>query len=307
MQQPNRKANSHRSDEVPVRHMKFDFDPSTMAKYCWQDNAFSSAYILAFSTLIPHGEHLVIDAVSSRRHEIHDPVLTARVQGLIGQESWHSRVHKEFNAAYRAKGMPIDEVDRLGHWFFREFLPSKLTPDMLLAVTCAIEHFTALVAEEDLSKPGHMEKVDPPARAFLLWHLMEECEHKSVAFDVYSAVCGDELIRRAAAVFIITTVAPVFLYATHILLSTPGFSQGRRASLKGLRYWLGGRGYYAGLLPGALRYLRSDFHPDQIDTDALLHEWRERLFGPEGELTANVLKTVMPSSRAAARNQRMTG
>jgi len=307
MQQPNGTAISYHHDEVPVRHMKFEFDPSTMAKYCWKDSAFSSAYMLTFSTLIPHGERLVIDAVSSRRHEIHDPVLKERVHGLIGQESWHSRIHKEFNAAYQAKGMPIDEIDRLGHWFFLELLPRHLSPDMLLAVTCAIEHFTALVAEEDLSKPGRIVKLDPPARAFLLWHLIEECEHKSVAFDVYRSVCGDEVMRRAAAVFIIAAVLPLFLYSVNILLATPGFSQGKREILQGLRYWLGARGYYAGLLPGALRYLNRDFHPDQINTDALLQEWRERLFGPEGELRANVVKTVTPSSRAATRNARAAG
>ena len=29
-------------------------------------------------------------------------------------------------------------------------------------------------------------------------------------------------------------------------------------------------------------YNRPDFHPDDSDTDALLDEWRERLFGPSG-------------------------
>ena len=34
-----------------------------------------------------------------------------------------------------------------------------------------------------------------------------------------------------------------------------------------------------------LQYTQRGFHPNDRDTSALISEWRERLFGPEGELT----------------------
>ena len=289
--------------EVPVRHVKFEFDPSTMAKYCFKDDAFSSAFILTFSTFIPHGERLVIDAVRARRDEIRDPELRERVTGLIGQESMHARVHRDFNAAYQAKGLPIDRIDRLGRWFFTRALPRTLSPDMLLAVTCAIEHVTAMMAEAAFSAPENADQLDPPARDFLHWHLLEECEHKSVAMDVYREVEGSELTRKAAMFFILATAGSLFVYAIPTFLATPGFSQGRLRARAGRAFWFGPRGYFAQLVPGALRYLRSDFHPDQTDTGELLETWRERLFGPDGELSGYVVKTVHTSKRNAARTR----
>lgn len=284
---------------VPVRHMQFDFDPSTMAKYCWKDDAFSSAFILTFSALIPHGERLVIDSVRARRDEVRDPDLKARVTGLIGQEAMHSKVHEAFNEAYRAKGLPIDRVERAGEWFFTRLLPRVLDRDMQLAVTCAIEHVTALMAERSFEEPEGREMLDRAAHDFLLWHLLEECEHKSVAFDLYEEVCGDLWKRRAGMVLILASSSVVFAWALAQFLATPGFSQGLRKDAQGLAYWFGSRGYFARMQRGMRRFYRRDFHPDQTDTEAALRQWREELFGAQGQLSANLLKTILPKRATA--------
>lgn len=283
--------------EVPIRHVAFPFDTERMATYCWRDDAFSSAFILTFSAFIPHGERLVIEAVRAYRDQLSDPELAARVAGLIGQEAMHSRVHEEFNAAYLAKGLPMDRVDAAGRWFFTRLLPDVLSPEMQLAVTCAIEHFTALMAERSFREPELSEHLDPAARAFLLWHLLEECEHKSVAIDVYRATVDDERLRALAMVFILASSSMIFAYSMAVLLRTPGFAQGPLAEARGFLYWFGPRGYFARMQRGLGRYYRRDFHPDQIDTDAMLETWRERLFGAEGQLTPYVRKTLHPGRR----------
>ncbi len=295
-----RRARGKPGQEVPVRHMRFDFDTARMAKYCWEDDAFSSAFILTFSALIPHGERLVIDAVRARRDEVTDPELKARVTGLIGQEAMHSQVHEAFNAAYQAMGLPIDRVDRAGHWFFRKLLPAVLGKDMQLSVTCAIEHVTALMAERSFAEPELQQKLDGPARDFLLWHLLEECEHKSVAFDLYQSVCGNEFKRKAGMVLILSSSSLVFAYALALLLATPGYGQGPRKTREGIDWWFGRRGYFARMQRGLNRYYRRDFHPDQTDADAALREWRDKLFGEHGELAAHLLRTVVPRRASGA-------
>jgi predicted metal-dependent hydrolase len=39
-----------------------------------------------------------------------------------------------------------------------------------------------------------------------------------------------------------------------------------------------------GVIPELRQYLRPGFHPDDIDTNALLEQWQEELFGTEGAL-----------------------
>ena len=71
-----------------------------------------------------------------------------------------------------------------------------MSPLQRLAMTAALEHVTAIMAESSLSEGSPMEEVaDPAMRELWDWHAAEEMEHKSVAFDVYRAVGGTEKMR----------------------------------------------------------------------------------------------------------------
>ena len=46
-----------------------------------------------------------------------------------------------------------------------------------------------------------VDRVHPAARDLFLWHLVEEIEHRTVAFDVYEHVCGGYFYRLAVGLF----------------------------------------------------------------------------------------------------------
>jgi hypothetical protein len=64
-----------------------------------------------------------------------------------------------------------------------------------LAVTCALEHFTALLAQEVLGPDSPFGKAHPMMGALWRWHAAEENEHASVAFDVFRAIDGSYRLR----------------------------------------------------------------------------------------------------------------
>ena len=57
-----------------------------------------------------------------------------------------------------------------------------------LAYTAALEHYTATLAGMLLGDPSCREEIGHDGvRYLLMWHALEEAEHKAVAFDVYKA------------------------------------------------------------------------------------------------------------------------
>ena len=217
--------------------------------------------------------------------------------GLIGQEAMHSKIHEDFNAMYEAKGLPVKAIDRLGYWYFIKFLQGVLPISWQLGVTCAIEHSTALMAEKSFSETNLFEDVDIAARDFLTWHLLEELEHKSVAFDLYQEQVGSYWIRIATFIFFALTVAPIGIISIQKIMKTPGYRQRGGAEKEGRAFWFGKGGYFDSLRQKQLAYFRKDFHPNNIDTTEMLASWSDFMLGENGVFNENVIKTIYPKSK----------
>ena len=127
-------------------------------------------------------------------------------------------------------------------------------------------------------------------RDLLLWHAVEENEHKAVAFDVYQSCVGDQKLRaRIMNVVTFGFLTTAIGWTIVSILKDPVARKPRTLlkSLKGLKTspWL-----TKDVVHRIRDYNRPDFHPDDHDTTELLAEWREILFGADGTLAGNLSK-----------------
>lgn len=269
---------------IPPRRMDFDFNPAETSRYYYDNNPFLSSFMTALSSLFPEGESFFVEAVREYRDKITDPKLRAEVSGFIGQEAMHSKEHEAFNQAATAQGYPVDKLDRdVGKLLA---FAAKLPKPVRLAATVCLEHYTAIIAEMLLRDPEVQKMFSPEMKKLWLWHALEENEHKNVAYDVYQQQVGSYALR--AGTMIPTTI--IFFAVTFWfhgrLLASDGQLTNVRQTVSGLNYIWGrkGKGVFSRLLPQYLDFFRPNFHPSQHDTNALLDEWREKLFGKNGML-----------------------
>jgi len=284
---------------IPPRRLSFDFSPAYVPRYYIDSNPFKTTFVTALSALFPEGEFFFVESVRHYRAQITDPTLKAQVSGFIGQEALHSQAHKAFNDAATMQGFPVETLDRVlgrGLGFLRRILPAKVQ----LAVTACLEHYTAVFTEMLLRDEAVHNTFAPEIRHLYLWHSVEENEHKTVAFDVYQTVGGGYLLR--ALTMIPTTLiffAVIFSFQTY-LLAKDGELLKLGRNLSGLNYIFGRHGVLTRLLPQYLDWFRPSFHPSHHDTDALLAEWRDKLFGPDGTLSERL---VQPAKLAKTAEQ----
>lgn len=213
-------------------------------------------------------------SVRNVRDKVKDEKLQAQIAAFIGQEAMHSKAHAEFNDAWRTADY---NLDRFQAWLARKDQYVKnLHPKIQLAITCAFEHFTALLGGYILRHPEVLSTLDDDAVKLWVWHAIEEIEHRAVAFDVYQAVYGDDKIRRMIMRSVTTGFASLTLYS-----ATKLFMQDRKKSLPKI----GGNvfGLYLlakmliQMLPEYLSYYQKDFHPADIDYSKIVLYWKERL------------------------------
>jgi predicted metal-dependent hydrolase len=270
---------------VPTRRMSFDESLQDLPKHFAAEGDLISSHVVAvLSGLFPDGEDFFVRSVRHYRDQITDPVLKRQVAGFIGQESMHGREHRAFNDRLAELGYPTKRVEGFARKSlgFRE---DKAPPISNLAVTAALEHFTAVMAELVLSDEEFRTRIGHPAvEGLFAWHALEESEHKAVAFDVYRAVGGPEWVR----ILTMKGVRVGFVAATtvHTILSLLADRDTYKPGVL-RRSWQHFKTtpFLSRSMWKALReYDRKGFHPDDRDTTALVAEWQERLFGAEGTL-----------------------
>jgi uncharacterized protein len=273
---------------VPTRRISFDVTLEDLPRHFARSGDLISSHLIAtLSAMFPDGEDFFVRSVRHYRDRITDPVLKQQVSGFIGQEAVHGREHRDLNQRLAELGYPtkrLEKIVRTGLGIRGRYAP----PVANLALTAALEHFTAALAEGLMTEPELESVIEHDGvRNLFLWHALEESEHKAVAFDVFRAVDGSERWR----VWTMKFLRPGFVVwtALHTGLSLAGDPAARkRGALR--RSWKEFR--KSNLLSKALwaqlkDYDRPDFHPNDRDTRALEEEWRNRLFGDDG--TLNVL------------------
>src|SRR5699024_3831627 len=124
------------------------------------------------------------------------------------QEAHHSREHEVLNNFLQERKIDVHRLEREVQWFM-DWMREKFTPERQLAHTVAVEHFTALMAEEFLLKYDALEEMDPRMAPVWAWHAVEESEHKAVAFDVYKAIGGSEFVRLSEMAMV-SVMFPLF-------------------------------------------------------------------------------------------------
>lgn len=268
------KSYQNRPKAIGITVRRLHFNPKAIRRHYFANSPVMSHLLTALSSTFPIGEQFFVHSVRNVRDQVQDPTLQAQIAAFIGQEAMHSKAHAEFNDAWRRDDY---NLDRFQAWLVRKDSYIKnLHPKIQLAITCAFEHFTALLGGYILQHPEVLSTLDDDAMKLWVWHAIEEIEHRSVAFDVYQAVYGDDKIRKMIMRSVTTGFASLTFYSASRL-----FLQDQKKSLPKI----GGNLFGAYLLgkmllqmfPEYLSYYKKDFHPAETDYSQIIQYWKKRM------------------------------
>jgi len=255
---------------VQPRQHKFDF--SNVPRYWHGGCVFKTAFFNALSTTFPSGEQFFIDSVQQFAAVVTDPKLKQEIQAFAGQEGTHSREHRRYNAMLTKQGY---DVERYEARFEQDIALAKkyFSPIRCLADTCALEHFTAIMANALLTNSDWLEGAEPEMQEIWRWHAVEETEHKSVCFDAFVAVGGSSRTRRLAMIMTTLFFVKDVLWTVWQLLKQDREQWNLKVWWQGLGFLWGRTVILRKLLPEYFSYFKSGFHPWQCDNSHLIRAW----------------------------------
>lgn len=172
-----------------VRKVQFTY-PDDLAPHWNPHRPEWSHMVNASSLLMPYLEPFLITAIREAIPLLSDDALRDEAKAYMGQEAHHFKQHRRFN----------DLLLALGYERLRDY-ERTLVDDYarLSARPLAFRLAYAAGFETMALAIGHMlvrhrafffKDADPTVSSLVLWHFVEEVEHKRAAYDVFQAVVG---------------------------------------------------------------------------------------------------------------------
>lgn len=212
---------------LTVRKVQFAYPDDLVAHWNPARPEWSQV-VNASSLLMPYLEPFLIDAIREAIPQIADPALRAEAKAYLGQEAHHYKQHRRFNELLLTRG-----YERLRA--YEATLEADY--DALRERPLAFRLAYAAGFETMALAIGHMlvrhrrfffQDADPVVSSLVLWHFVEEVEHKRAAFDVFQAVVGSYPTRMRGLAYAVWHTLRRTRQAYVLLLREDGLWNDRR-------------------------------------------------------------------------------
>jgi len=258
------------------RKMTFNFQETMNKNHYWSNNnPILTHFLNAFQETFPEGERLFIESALDCRDKYSekkpvDEKLLGDFKLFARQEVNHGKIHQ----------MWTDELIRLGYARmvvfneemkdFRNQFRKQHSPEYRLAYTSAAEHYTASLAHLFINViPEVLTDSEMPYKAVLLYHAMEELEHKSVCFDLFQHFSGNYFIRFFAFLHLSYDLFKKVSVRLRYLLEKDGIWDKKHKQLTN-QFFFGKQGIVKKFFPRIISYLSPSFHPWKNDDRTLV-------------------------------------
>jgi hypothetical protein len=175
---------------ILVRRVQFAY-PDDLAAHWNPARPEWSQVVNAGSLLMPYLEPYLIDAIRAATKRIDDPALLEEAKAYMGQEAHHWKQHRRFNDLLVARGYTaIRDYEQLLADDYARFQRERPL-EFHLAYAAGFETMALAMGHMLIRMRGFFFRdADPSVSSLVLWHFVEELEHKHAAFDVYQHVVG---------------------------------------------------------------------------------------------------------------------
>ena len=223
------------------------------------------------SLTMPYLEPFLIRSMSEGLKLITDKQLRDDVRKFNAQEGQHFQHHRCYNDMLKAKGYPeLGAIEELLAADYARFQNNSLK--WKLAYAAGFETMTVGITEWLVNDRQFLfGGADQNVSSFILWHMVEETEHKNVAIDLYKHLYGEDYFTRVKGVLIATLHVIKYSRLSYMLMLKNDGLWNKLSSRKALWKMVVRSGLK--ISPVLFKSLAPNYHPAKIKDPEWVQQW----------------------------------
>jgi predicted metal-dependent hydrolase len=232
-----------------------------------------SHIVNAASLAMPYLEPYLIKSMRAARPLVRDPALQADLDNYVRQEATHYRQHRLFNDELKARGYRA--IEALETRLAREYaeLESTRSPAFNLAYAEGFESMALAVGRMLIEDRQYLfGGSESGVASLVLWHFVEEIEHKNVAYDVFEHLHGNYFRRVHGLLYAMTHIFRLTRSGYQALLREDGLWRNLRSRVALALLLVR---IFRQLIPKMLRILVPGYNPRQIKDPRWARDWAQ--------------------------------
>lgn len=195
--------------QLKVRKIDFRFDDDIPFQSC-PDNPYWGNFVNLITLIGPGFERYFIKAIREAMPQIRDPRVAEEADLFCQQEAQHARQHLAHLKVLTSKYPGLDDTAKAVTASYERLLRDKPL-DFHLGYAATVELAFGPSAKFMIDhRQALFRDGDERIASFILWHLVEEFEHRNAAYDVYRDVVGSWFHRIRTAPRVVMHLAEVF-------------------------------------------------------------------------------------------------
>lgn len=181
--------------DMPVRKMEFHFHDD-IDLFFFRNDPVLSYGSHAYWLTMPYLEPYLMRSVRAAMKDVADGNLKERMSRFCSQEGQHYQQHAKVNDILRRRNPAFTGLARIEAELEADYKRFSAEKDHAfnLAYAEAFECMTMAMSCTQMEMRVH-DDMTAPIRDLFLWHITEEMEHRTVAFDAYRALGKGYLYR----------------------------------------------------------------------------------------------------------------
>lgn len=180
--------------DLEIRRIRFDLDGEV--PFNWNaDNPAFSTYMNMVSIMAICFEKMLVSAVREAMPRITDAAVADEAEAFLRQEAQHANAHRQHIRALTRSHPGLQEtldeaVASYDH--LTDTTPLNFRLAYVADLEATFTPFFKMLLDNEATLFGHG---DERVASLLMWHFVEEVEHRSSALVVYNAVVDHKLYR----------------------------------------------------------------------------------------------------------------